>query len=312
MKFNLFLKMATVLLFVFLINACSFVHIHRNIQTKKYNNAGVSQRMVKLENATVSFWEGGTGPDLLLLHGFGGDATVAWTEQLPYFAKHFHVIAPDLLWFGESKGKDPATVEDQLQMIKELLAYLDVKKYDVLGISFGGILAFELAASDAKRVQKVVLVATPGSSYLKEDYLNLLERFHVKNLHEILLPPDAKSLARLYKIAYFNPPFKTKLGSSSVLKDLINRNRKEKLTMIDNLVSELNTIHKRRQKFKQGALIIWGEDDPIFPLAIGERLKNNLGDNARLVIIKNARHAPNLEYPALFNKIVSDFLLEQS
>src|SRR5580700_5617455 len=183
MKFIAFMKTSIYLIFILLISSCNFVHLHRAIQGKKFNHSGLCQKVIKLENATVSFWEGGVGPDLLLLHGFGGEATVTWTEQLPYFAKHFHVIAPDLLWFGESKGKDPATVQDQLQMLKELLAYLGIKKYNVLGISFGGILAYELAASDAQRVQKVVLVATPGSYYLKKDYVNLLERFHVKSIH---------------------------------------------------------------------------------------------------------------------------------
>ncbi|KAE8671521.1 Alpha/beta-Hydrolases superfamily protein isoform 5 [Hibiscus syriacus] len=60
---------------------------------------------------------------------------------------------------------------------------------------------------------------------------------------------------------------------------------------------------------KGPTLIIWGEHDQIFPLELANRLKRHLGDNAGLVIIKNAGHAINVEKPKELYKHFKSFLI---
>ncbi|PPD92999.1 hypothetical protein GOBAR_DD10031 [Gossypium barbadense] len=74
-------------------------------------------------------------------------------------------------------------------------------------------------------------------------------------------------------------------------------------------------LHKDRKlsdlpKITQPTLIIWGEHDQIFPLELGHRLKRHLGDNAELVIIKNAGHAINAEKPKELFKHLKYFLID--
>ena len=52
--------------------------------------------------------------------------------------------------------------------------------------------------------------------------------------------------------------------------------------------------------------VIWGRDDPVFPLAIGERLASSL--KVKIEVIDRARHAPNVEHPELFNRMLRKFL----
>jgi len=54
--------------------------------------------------------------------------------------------------------------------------------------------------------------------------------------------------------------------------------------------------------------VVWGREDPVFPLAIGERLAAGLGGQTRLVVIDRARHAPNLEHAKTFNDVLRTFL----
>jgi len=305
-------KIAIIAMISSFCGGCNFIRIYQCFQGRIYERSGLNRNTITLNDVTVSLWEGGTGPNLLLLHGFGGDATLGWADQLPYFSKHFHVIVPDLLWFGDSTSKNPATIEDQVHMVNELLKHLNVHSYDVLGISYGGLIANELALANKKQIHKVVLVDSPASSYTEADYRELLSRFGITNAHELLLPTDDAGLKRLYEAAYYHPPLRTKFGAKSVIKNLINTNRKQKLDLIDNLVSELRTIQDRTERISQDTLIIWGEFDPVFPLPIARRLKDELGDHAQIAIINNARHAPNLEYPEQFNVLVTNFLIPPS
>ena len=57
-------------------------------------------------------------------------------------------------------------------------------------------------------------------------------------------------------------------------------------------------------------LLVWGRGDPVFPLEQGERLAHYAGPHARLVIIEDAAHAPNLEHPEAFERAVAPFLAE--
>lgn len=53
-------------------------------------------------------------------------------------------------------------------------------------------------------------------------------------------------------------------------------------------------------------LVVWGEHDPVFPLDAGRRLSKML--DATLVVIPDARHAPNMEHPEAFNRALIEFL----
>ncbi|KAL2454554.1 alpha/beta-Hydrolases superfamily protein [Abeliophyllum distichum] len=74
-------------------------------------------------------------------------------------------------------------------------------------------------------------------------------------------------------------------------------------------------LHKDRKlsdlpKISQPTLIIWGEHDQVFPLELAYRLKRHLDDNARLVVLKNAGHAINMEKSKELFKHLKSFLID--
>ena len=57
----------------------------------------------------------------------------------------------------------------------------------------------------------------------------------------------------------------------------------------------------------QPTLVVWGEHDPVLPLAVGRRLVASIGHAARLEVIPETRHVPNLERPELVNALMLPF-----
>ncbi|PKI54251.1 hypothetical protein CRG98_025366 [Punica granatum] len=64
-------------------------------------------------------------------------------------------------------------------------------------------------------------------------------------------------------------------------------------------------------KITQPTLIIWGEHDQVFPLDLGHRLKRHIGDNAELVVVKDAGHAFNVQKPKEFYMHLKHFLIDR-
>jgi len=63
-------------------------------------------------------------------------------------------------------------------------------------------------------------------------------------------------------------------------------------------------------KISQQTLIIWGEQDQVFPLELGLWLKRHLGDTSELVIVKNAGHAINREKPAELCRLIRNYIID--
>ncbi len=104
---------------------------------------------------------------LVFLHGFGGQAT-HWRYQLEKFSLENRVIALDER--GHGLSDKPVRGYDMPQMIKDLEAALDQlkvkRKFVLVGHSFGGAIAAEYAAAHPERIERLVLIATPGEFHL--------------------------------------------------------------------------------------------------------------------------------------------------
>lgn len=104
----------------------------------------------------------GSGPDLILSHGLGGNAAV-WYQQIPYFAQHYRVIIWDQRGFGRStndRGQHgPAAAVTDLV---EIMNLLEVDRAHLVGQSMGGWAALGTAIAAPDRVESVVLACTTG------------------------------------------------------------------------------------------------------------------------------------------------------
>jgi pimeloyl-ACP methyl ester carboxylesterase len=269
--------------------------------------AGLQAQTVRLGADTVHYWAGGQGPTVLLVHGFGGSAEWLWFPQAEDLAKDHRLIVPDLLWFGDSRSDArDFTIDHQVRAIEALLDRLGARGATVVGVSYGGLVAHELASDRAAAVDHLVLVDTPGRVYTREDYRLLCKRFHVPHLGKVLVPNDADGVDRLLGLAYYDPPWVPGFALEQTLTALYAPYREERVALLDGLLDNMEAIEARPVTLTAHTMVVWGRQDPVFPLEVGERLASRL--RAPLRVVEQARHAPNLEHPETFNRILRDFI----
>lgn len=180
---------------------------------------------------------------------------------------------------------------------------------NLVGISYGGFVGYSMAAQFPERVVKVVLCCA-GVCLEEKDMEEGM--FKVKSVGEaagILLPETPEKMKQLVELTFVKP---IKVMPTCFLTDFIDvmctEYRQEKKELIE-------TLYKDRKlsnlpKITQPTLIIWGEQDQVFPLELAHRLKRHLGENAQLVVIKKAGHAINLEKSKELYKSLKSFLVD--
>ena len=290
-----------------LLTGCNVIALKQASIDRTMREAGMAPADVRLGADTVHYWAGGQGPTVLLVHGFGASATWLWYPQVQDLAKDHRVILPDLLWFGDSRSDErDFSIDHQVKMVEALLDRLGEREADVVGVSYGGLVAHELASDRAGAVRRLVLVDTPGRAYTRVDYDGLCKRFHVPHLGKVLVPRDADGVETLLGIAYYDPPWVPGFALEQTLTTLYAAYRDERVALLDSLLQNMNTLLARPVTLRARPMVVWGRQDPVFPLEIGERLAAQL--KAPLRVLENARHAPNLEHPEEFNQILRGFL----
>ena len=121
-------------------------------------------RMVKANGINLAMHEAGSGPAVILLHGFPGLA-YTWRHQMPALAAAgYRVIAPDLRGYGRSDAPEAVEDYDIAHLTGDLLGLLDalgVDKAVFMGHDWGGLLAWQMPLLHQARVAGVISVTTP-------------------------------------------------------------------------------------------------------------------------------------------------------
>ncbi len=241
------------------------------------------------------------GFPLFLIHGLGGSIE-SWNKNIEFLSKKFRIIALDLPGFGLSdKPKVSYTINFYVNFLEKFIKKLKINHLFLIGSSLGGHIAVEFTIRNKKMVAKLILISPAGSmpksfkgtAALKR-YFKIVEAKSSNDISQILTSIDKTMVDR----AYANVIYKrlslpgAKDAFISALKGSANAPRyNSKLAQIDT-----------------NMLLIWGREDKMIPLKY-IRPFMELG-NSRIIIIENCGHRPHVENPKLFNKVVSDFLIE--
>ncbi|BBN08105.1 hypothetical protein MPTK1_4g08910 [Marchantia polymorpha subsp. ruderalis] len=245
----------------------------------------------------------------MLIQGFGMDGTMGWDRQVHAFSNDFNVYVPDLLFFGKSYTTRSERSEIfQADCLKKMLDVLKVDRVDLVGTSYGGMVAYRLASVYPELVNKVV-VASSGVMMTHKTNERLYKLTKVNSVKKLLVPNDLEGMRRGLSTATV---WRIDLVPSFVLEDMFQnfyrRNRKEKEELLDGMIigsvgaPPLPAIDKK-------VFILWGTEDKIFDPDLAHQLKRHLGESAELEFIEGAGHVPQIEKPGQFNSRVLRFLL---
>jgi pimeloyl-ACP methyl ester carboxylesterase len=133
--------------------------------------AGMHEHTITAAGHRVSYYEGGSGEPLVLVHGFTGSKE-NWLESARYLTPHFRVIAPDLPGWGESERRagEDYTPSDQARRLAEILDALAIPRATIVGHSMGGHIAGLFAVRYPGRVENLVLVDSAGVHFTPNDF----------------------------------------------------------------------------------------------------------------------------------------------
>jgi 2-hydroxymuconate-semialdehyde hydrolase len=292
--------------------ACNAIHFNRFLLEHRFRHFGLHDPRAALPSGEMRYFDGGEGPPVVLLHGFGFGALENWEKAAPAFVKHRRVIAPDLYWFGLSvPTRTIETAGAEAEAVIELLDQLGIQRADIVGASFGGLVALRLVLAHPERVNRLVLIDAAGLKPTPAERDQISANFgHSHSVASLLMPTDLQALKHFLEIVVYRrkPPMPDWV-LKQVMREL-SRNREAKTRLCDALEGEQVDLDELA-KIRAHTLVIWGRHDPLLLESIGERMAHALPD-AKLVVFEEGAHSSMLEQPSRFNALVEHFLEGQS
>lgn len=237
-----------------------------------------------------NFVEEGEGEPLILLHGLFG-ALSNFRDLVDYFRNSYKVVIPILPLFDLNILD--TTVSGLAKFVQKFIEARNYGNIHLLGNSLGGHVGLVYALKHPESVKTIILT---GSSGLFENGMG--ETYPKRG--------DYDFIRKKTELTFYDPAVATKELVDEVFGIVNNRLKALKIITLaksairHNLGDELKDI-------KIPACLIWGKNDTITPPMVAEEF-HKLLPNSELHWIDKCGHAPMMEVPGEFNKILEQFL----
>jgi pimeloyl-ACP methyl ester carboxylesterase len=225
----------------------------------------------------------GAGDDVVLLHGLSGSHRW-WRFTVPALAPAFRVHLPEMIGFGDSRGA--ARIPSIREMAGLVVRWLDAMRVDrthFVGHSMGAQIGIHVAATWPDRIGRLVLVSAAGVP-------RSLGPARLAGLGVDLVRPRA----------WGRPSFLGTIAADAIRAGPLTLGRAAYGILRDDIRPMLPGIRSR-------TLLVWGENDPLTPVADG-RLMAEMIPDARLEVLPGAAHNPMADRPREFNRLLVGFL----
>lgn len=254
--------------------------------------------MINIRGVNIALDMLGTGPVVLLLHGWGA-MRQAW-GQLPQALQKmgFCVISLDFPGHGESD--DPLeswSVDDYASCIDALLAQMNVSSCYVIAHSFGGRVTIQLSNLNPALFQKIVLVDAAGV-LPKRTW-----KYYIRSYRYKL----AKKIAKIHWVnRLFSLDEKMKTVGSSDYRALKTDVMRQTFVKVVN-----QDLQPSLRNIQAPTLLVWGSEDQDTPLYMAKIMEKEI-PNAGLVVFEGAGHYSYLDEFGRFVLVVQSFFLEKT
>ncbi len=270
--------------------------------------AGLTARFETIDGVPIRYVRAGQGPPLVLVHGFGS-SLYTWADVLPELARSHDVVALDLPGFGGSGLPKALSFEHLPGAVVGLMDRLGLERASLAGNSLGGATVAWIAATQPRRVERLVLIDAAGFQ------LNASER---PLLVRLLALPGASLLQRL--------PLRRAIVRTALRQTFADPSRISDEDLDEYVapalrpeVGEAALVLARYQgpgpdalrallgRVRAPTLVVWGREDRWIPLEHAERFHQAL-PGSRLVVLDGAGHLPQEERPDALLRLLHEFL----
>jgi len=240
----------------------------------------------------------GNGFPLVLVHGFLGSSEM-WSPQKKFLSKYFRVITPALPGFGESnKLKSHNSINAMAQTVLKCLEEMNVKKFNLLGHSMGGMIVQEMVKISGNKINKLICYATGSIGDIPGRFETMdisRERLRKEGIKETVRRVSKKWFVEEDKAKYF-------YLCENATKEITEETADNALKAMKNWEG-----YENLKNIYNETLIIWGDKDISYNFEQVETLNKNI-PNSDLIIFKGCSHNVHLEEPEKFNDTVKNFL----
>jgi 3-oxoadipate enol-lactonase len=262
--------------------------------------------VLPVPGASLRYEVAGTGPAVVLIHGFSLDMRM-WDPQVPELAAAFRVVRYDCRGFGASGPFDPAVPYTHAADLVALLDHLSIERAALVGLSFGGQVALRTALVAPDRVRALALLDSllDGVPWDDDSKAGLAELGRQLTAGGVAAGREAWLAHPLFAAALQRPEVASRL--TAMVADYSGQHW---LGLDPHLPDPTPPIELLAQLTMPALVVAGAQDVPGF-LAMTDVLAQRLPAADR-VLIPGAGHMVNMEQPAAVNALLSRFLLEHS
>lgn len=284
--------------------------------------------MIRLGDIDVHETQGGRGAPVLFIHGLGSSGYMEWRFNLEPAAVHHSVYAPDLPGYGRTeKPRVDYTIDYFARFVERYMEDRGLHDASLVGASLGGRVALEVALESPQLARRLVLVNALGLGRPRPQAAQMAYGL-------VTVPRVGEAVMRFTRSALRWAPRQTirrvagRFANSSVdlekvMDDTYLDNLREMyeadafhnayLSTVRSLIHPRalfggqHDVSSRLGELRMPVQLIWGAEDPLFPLSHATRAHAAISD-CRLTVIEGAGHTPQAERPDEFNRALLNFL----
>ena len=253
---------------------------------------------------TIHYWDVGSGPVLVLVHGLGSSKDGDWGKVVAPLSQKYRVIAPDQIGFGRSdKPLLDYKIQTYVDFLNEFLRELKVQKASLMGESLGGWISalYVVEWSGGAHlvpVEKLMLVDAAG---LKQDK-------PIPNLN----PSTLADMHKLMEAVFYDTSWLTEEVLQKAFADKLAKH--DSYTVHSILTSPTlpaERLDDRLVNIHIPTLVLWGKEDALLPITSGERYAAGI-PGAKFESFEQCGHVPPVEKTAAFLSAVEGFMNQAS
>ncbi len=243
-----------------------------------------------IEEEKFKYVEQGEGEVILLLHGLFG-ALSNFSVLIEHFSEKYKVVIPMLPLY--ELPREEISVLALKDFIVDFVNFKQLDNLNLVGNSLGGHISLLFCLHHSEKVKSLTLTGSSGlyESALGDGFPRRGDYDYItKKTQEVFFDPDVASKALIDEV----------FSTVNDRKKAINVVLTAKSAIRQNMEAHLH-------KLTMPSLLIWGKEDKVTPAFVGEKF-DDLLPNSELFMLKNCGHAPMMEHPQTFNRILEKFL----
>jgi pimeloyl-ACP methyl ester carboxylesterase len=260
----------------------------------------IADKTATVYGVKIHYQEAGSGPVVVLLHGLGADGS-SWASNIAPLSAKYRVIVPDQIGFGKSdKPFISYRVGTLVDFLNGLLKELKVERATLVGNSLGGFTAAAYALAYPDKVDKLVLVDAAGYAVPKDTD---------PRTFNVLNPSTREGVRQVMSLVFYDK----KMFANDAVVDTLYAKKMQTgdgytvQQFIESILRGEDVLDGKLDKLKQPTLLVWGREDMLTPLSLGERFNKDI-KGSQLFILEKCGHVPQMEKAADFNSALLKFL----